>query len=154
MYLKSKDGVCLLLAPAYCPTKPACSTFSCQTCKVVLPRSILTSGTHVVMPTAGSAEKWPPSRSSPPLRADRKGDKYPSFLGPRYNDASVFSTLADGFPGDPGSSNPQWWLSWEYTFLFLNFISYIGVQSTNNVVIISGGQQRDSAIHIHVSILP
>ena len=24
----------------------------------------------------------------------------------------------------------------------------------NNVVIISGGQQRDSAIHIHLSILP
>ena len=30
---------------------------------------------------------------------------------------------------------------------------YIGVQSINNVVIISGGQQRDSVIHKHVSIL-
>ena len=31
---------------------------------------------------------------------------------------------------------------------------YVGVQSINNVVIISGGQQRDSVIHINVSILP
>ena len=80
MYLKSKDGVCLLLASAHYPTKPACLTFSCQTCKVVLPRSILTSETHVVMPTAGSAENLTPPRSSPPIRADGKGDKYPSFL--------------------------------------------------------------------------
>ena len=76
----------------------------------------------------------------------------PASLPLRYNDAAVFSTLADGFPGDPGSSTPQWWLSWEYTF-FLNFLSYIGVQSTNDVMIVSGGQQRDSAIHIHVCIL-
>ena len=34
-------------------------------------------------------------------------------------------------------------------FFFLN----LGVQPVNNVVIVSGGQQRDSAIHIHVSIL-
>ena len=79
----------------------------------------------------------------------------PASLPLRYNDTSVFSTLADGFPGDPGSSSPQWWLSWEYTFFFFfNFLSYIGVQSINNIVIVSGGQQRDSAIHIHVSILP
>ena len=83
MYLKSKDGVCLLLASAHYPTKLACSTFSCQTCKMVLPRSILTSETHVVMPTAERAEKLIPPRSSPPLRADGKGDKYPSFLAPQ-----------------------------------------------------------------------
>ena len=31
---------------------------------------------------------------------------------------------------------------------------YIGVLLTNNTVIVSGGQQRDSAICTHVSILP
>ena len=48
-----------------------------------------------------------------------------------------------------------------YQFIFLNFLIffftflfYIEVKQINNVVIASGGQQRDSAIHIHVSILP
>ena len=31
---------------------------------------------------------------------------------------------------------------------------FILYYSINNIVIVSGGQQRDSAIHIHVSILP
>ena len=31
---------------------------------------------------------------------------------------------------------------------------YFGVQLMNNVVMASSGEQRDSAIHIHVSILP
>ena len=36
----------------------------------------------------------------------------------------------------------------------LNFLLYIGVQPINNVVIVSSEQGRDSATHIHVSILP
>ena len=32
--------------------------------------------------------------------------------------------------------------------LFLNFLLYIGVQSINNVVMVSDGQQSDSAIDI------
>jgi len=39
-------------------------------------------------------------------------------------------------------------------FFFWTFYFVQGVWSINNVVIVSGGQQRDSAIHIHVSILP
>ena len=39
-------------------------------------------------------------------------------------------------------------------FFQLKFLFCIGVCLINNVVIISGGQQRDSATHIHVSILP
>ena len=39
-------------------------------------------------------------------------------------------------------------------FLFLNFLFYIQVELINNVVIVSGGQQRDSATRMHVSILP
>ena len=39
-------------------------------------------------------------------------------------------------------------------FFFFTFLFYIGVQPINNVEIISGGQQSDSAIHIHVSVLP
>ena len=37
--------------------------------------------------------------------------------------------------------------------IFLNFLFYTGAQPINNFVIVSGEQQRDSAIHIHVSIL-
>ena len=35
-----------------------------------------------------------------------------------------------------------------------HFLFYIGAWSSNNVVIVPGEQQRDSAILIHVSILP
>ena len=41
------------------------------------------------------------------------------------------------------------WVSFFFYFLF-----YIGVWLINNVVTVSGGQQRDPAIYIHVSILP
>ena len=37
-------------------------------------------------------------------------------------------------------------------FIF-NFFFYVGVEPINNVVIVSGGRQRDSVVHIHVSIL-
>ena len=35
-----------------------------------------------------------------------------------------------------------------------NFLFYIGVEPINNVVVVSGGQWRNSATHIHVFILP
>ena len=35
-----------------------------------------------------------------------------------------------------------------------NFLVFMGVYLINNVVIVSGGQLSNSAIHIHVSILP
>ena len=38
--------------------------------------------------------------------------------------------------------------------IFLTFNFVLGVWPTNNVVTVSGEQQRDSATHIHVSILP
>ena len=41
-----------------------------------------------------------------------------------------------------------------YIFFLLNFLFCIGVKSVNNVAIDSGEQWRDSAVHIHVSILP
>ena len=34
-----------------------------------------------------------------------------------------------------------------------NFLCYIGVQLINNIVIVSGGQQNDSGVRIHISIL-
>ena len=37
---------------------------------------------------------------------------------------------------------------------FLNWLFYFEVSSVNNAVTVAGGQQRNSAIHIHVSILP
>ena len=39
-------------------------------------------------------------------------------------------------------------------FFLLNSLFHIGVWPTSNVVILSGGQQRDSVIHVHVFILP
>ena len=39
-------------------------------------------------------------------------------------------------------------------FVFFHFQFCIGVFLINNVVIVSGGQQRDPAIHTHVPILP
>ena len=38
--------------------------------------------------------------------------------------------------------------------LVFNFLFCIGVWLINDVVIVSGGQQRDSAMRIHVSFLP
>ena len=39
------------------------------------------------------------------------------------------------------------------SFLFYNFLFYIGVWLIYNVVLVSGVQQSHSVIHIHVSIL-
>ena len=57
---------------------------------------------------------------------------------------------------------PYEWHLFEYlhsqylgTCLFLfNFVFRIRVELMNSVVIVSGGQQRDSVIHIHVPIHP
>ena len=37
---------------------------------------------------------------------------------------------------------------------FKNFLFCVGVQPIYNVVLVSGEQRRDSAVHINVSILP
>ena len=37
-------------------------------------------------------------------------------------------------------------------YLFLNFLFYVGIQLINNVMVGSGEQQRDSAMHIHVCV--
>ena len=42
----------------------------------------------------------------------------------------------------------------EYFFLIFEHLFYTGIQLINSVEIVSGGQQRDSAIHILASILP
>ena len=39
-------------------------------------------------------------------------------------------------------------------FFHFNFLFYFGIYLINNIVTVSSEQQRDSAIHIHVSILP
>ena len=36
-------------------------------------------------------------------------------------------------------------------FIYLKYF-YIGIELINNVVVVSGGQERDSAIHMHISI--
>ena len=42
---------------------------------------------------------------------------------------------------------------WGLKFYIFKFLFYIGEQLINNVVLVSGVQQSDSVIHIHVSIL-
>ena len=38
--------------------------------------------------------------------------------------------------------------------LIFNFLFYIGVEPINNVVIVAGAHQSNSAVHTHVSVLP
>ena len=45
---------------------------------------------------------------------------------------------------------PQQSVSITSFFYFFKLLFYIGLQLINNVVIVSGGQQRDSAVHIHL----
>ena len=47
-----------------------------------------------------------------------------------------------------------WFLLIPFFFLILSFLFYIEVYPINNVMIVSGEQWRDSAMHIYVSILP
>ena len=49
---------------------------------------------------------------------------------------------------------PFWGTFFSFVFYTLNFLFCIGVQPSNSIVVVSGEQRRDSAIHIHVSILP
>ena len=37
---------------------------------------------------------------------------------------------------------------------FFNFLFHVGVQPIKNARTVSGGQQRDSVLHIHVTISP
>ena len=41
-----------------------------------------------------------------------------------------------------------------FVCLFLSFLFFIGIWQISNVVLVSGGQQRDSALHVCVSIIP
>ena len=61
----------------------------------------------------------------------------------------IFSTLIP-----PGLCLPHSLHSCTYFCFVFSFLFYPGVQPINNVVTASGGQQRDSDICIHVSILP
>ena len=48
----------------------------------------------------------------------------------------------------------NWSIYCSFLFFSLNSLFYTGIQPINNVVTVSGEQPRDSAMHIHVSILP
>ena len=71
--------------------------------------------------------------------------------------SSVHQRLPLGlFPFMFSSSLFWWFTTVHFTFfrLFFNSLFYMGILLLNNVVIVSGEQWRDSAIHIHISILP
>ena len=44
--------------------------------------------------------------------------------------------------------------SFSFLFFFFSFLFYIAVEPINNVVMVPDEQRRDSAIRIHVPILP
>ena len=74
------------------------------------------------------------------------------FVIIHFKYSSVYMT----FPNSLTIPSPilSHWTSLIFFFLTLNLFCF-GVQALlYNVVIVSGGQQRDSAIHIHVSVLP
>ena len=48
----------------------------------------------------------------------------------------------------------KWLYTWDFFFQILNLLFYTGVLLIDSVVIVSGEQQRDSVVRIHVSILP
>ena len=63
---------------------------------------------------------------------------------------SVLKTAYDSLP----KMTPLF-LSLQFSFTFLTPKAFcIGVKQINNVDVVSGEQQSDSTIHIHVSILP
>ena len=88
----------------------------------------------------------------------------PCHRGPKYKQPagwvsmqSPFSTnclIGQSFLWGGASPNDRIALFYFFNCFFKNFIFCIGVSPINNVVIVSDGQQRDSVIHIHVSILP
>ena len=75
-----------------------------------------------------------------------------SFLSPIKLGGSKASCLLM-LPTSGYCSVPTLTLCKSSLHIFKNFLFCIGVKPINNVVIVSGEQQRDSAIHIHVSIL-
>ena len=52
-----------------------------------------------------------------------------------------------------GLGLPQTWWSQDSWISFFFFLIFIGVELTYNVVLVSGIQQSESVIHIHISIL-
>ena len=111
------------------------------------------------------SEGLPPAPSLPPatfpirvLTISRISAFFPAVLFPKasvhINDSLFWLEIAKLAVCRTTDSKPQVNLTQENKFFFLNFLFCIGVLLMNNAVIVSDEQQRDSAIHIHVSILP
>ena len=58
------------------------------------------------------------------------------------------------FPDQGLNLHPLHWKVDSFYFFSLNLLFCVRIYLINHVVVISGEQWRDSAIHIHVSILP
>ena len=82
----------------------------------------------------------------------REAEKSQGWLNLYPRPKVVFSA---GLAGSGDSSIVITTLSrFSHTLIFLNFLLDFGEYSINNVEIVSGSQQRASALYIHVSILP
>ena len=91
-------------------------------------------------PTRSPSDAGPnrhPPHSHPPMWYDNAWEAWFIYL---------FIWGGEVSPGDNAHSKA--------CLFFFNFLFYIRVQLINHAVIVSGAQQSDSAIHIHVSILP
>ena len=58
---------------------------------------------------------------------------------------------SEPWSGSQGETQP--WRVTVVGFFSFSFLFYTGVGPINNVVIVSGGQQRDAMVHIQASIL-
>ena len=87
---------------------------------------------------------------------DVKGGQKNETSGPRGFSLSPTSKSREGRMHSPCKAYFSFFCFLNrFTFFFLlNFLFCIRIQLTSNVVIVSGEQPRESAIHIHVSILP
>ena len=56
-------------------------------------------------------------------------------------------------PWSGSQGETQLWRVTVVVFFSFSFLFYTGVGPINNVVIVSGGQQRDAVVHIQASIL-
>ena len=98
-----------------------------------------------------SAFEYPDLKSLPSPRglsvAKRKKLHCTPGIHPRATHQRKPGAVGSGLVPSSSCSEYHWFI------LFLNFLFYIGVLLINNVVLVSGVQQSDSVIHIHVAIL-
>ena len=97
----------------------------------------------------GCKKRWSPSWFSPSWPTLSTGSE---LLWPE-NAHAAYGEVKEARHKEPARNWVLPTTTW-VNFFFLTFYSILEYSRLTMLVIVSGGQQRDSAIHIHVSILP